>query len=122
MKEITFSLADVIYQKLQVWAQSLGLSEGEALRVIVGKEVQGVYLPSERVPLPPATDTAKEIMRMNANAMCSSGMVKCAICGGKLVADELIENDGTCYNCKPKPVDVEGMLKDAMNKDKKEGS
>ena len=77
-------------------------------------------MPTEKVTLSPQLNGSDNMTRMAANVYCSSGMVKCTSCSGKLTADELIENDGTCFNCKPKPVDVEGILKDAMEQRKED--
>ena len=99
MREITLALHDVVYEKLEHFAQARGLTTEEAGRFLVGD-----LLAFTPVKPPPEL---KDPMDVLYEMMASMGFSKCDECSKKLTAKEIKVNSTKCFTCKPDISDME---------------
>lgn len=99
MKEITLTLHEDIFERLEVYAKARGLAIDEAARFILGDLLAFV-------PLKPPT-APKDPMDVLYEMMGSLGFSKCDECSKKLTAKEIKVNSTKCFACKPDISDME---------------
>jgi hypothetical protein len=101
MRELTLTLHEDVYEKLEHYAKARGLATEEAARFLIGDILasgmfnQGIAIPALKDPWDMLYDMLE-----------SMGICKCDECFKKLTAKEIKVNSVKCFTCKP---DISGM-------------